>query len=139
MKIKLDFVTNSSSTCFVVIINKGTQLNKEDFMSSVGINKKSPAYGIFEKLFTMINSNMRGFDSRVAKHRWNKTGQWDKFIEDIFSSDLVKRITEAKAVGAPVYFGELSSDVTDTESFFCCDSFKIEGNSFYIDASNSSW
>lgn len=139
MKIKLDFVTNSSSTCFVVILKKGKKITKEAFMHSVGINKKSPVYSIFEELFTMIESNMEDFDSGVAQHRWNKTKQWDKFIEDIFSADLVKRISEAKEKGDSVYFGTLCSDNTPTESFFCCDSFKIEGNSFYIDASNSSW
>lgn len=139
MKIKLDFVTNSSSTCFVVILKKGTKFTKEDFMHSVGISKKSPIYNIFEDLFTMIESNMEDFDAGVDQHRWNKTKQWDKFIEDVFSTDLVKRISIAKEKGTSIHFGTLRSDSTPIESFFCCDSFKIEGNSFYIDASNSSW
>ena len=139
MKIKLDFVTNSSSTCFVVILKKGAKFTKEDFMHSVGVSKKSPVYSIFEELFTMIESNMGDFDAGVDQHRWNKTKQWNKFIEDVFSADLVKRISAARENAAPIYFGTLSSDNTPIESFFCCDSFKIEGNSFYIDASNSSW
>ena len=139
MKIKMDFVTNSSSTCFVVIFKEGTKLTKKDFMLSVGISKKSPIYTIFEDLFFIVESNMEDFDRAVYQHRWNKTKQWDKFIEDVFSADLVKRISAAKEEGRSIYFGTLRSDTTPIESFFCCDSFKIEGNSFFIDASNSSW
>lgn len=139
MRIRLDFVTNSSSTCFVVILKKDTKFTKKDFMSSVGINKKSPAYSIFEDLFNMVESNMEDFDTGVYEHRWNKTKQWGEFIKDVFSIDLVKRISTAKEKGAPIYFGTLQSDITSIECLFCCDSFKIEGNTFYIDASNSSW
>jgi hypothetical protein len=139
VKIKLDYITNSSSTCFVVILKDEANFSEENFMHDVGIEKNSPVYHIFKELYSIIISNMRDFDLGVAKHRWRKGRKWDAFIEDIFSADLVERISEAKTCGDKVYFGTLSSDDSTIESFFCCDSFKIEGNTFYIDASNSSW
>ena len=139
MKIKFDFVTNSSSTCFVIVLRKGQEFTEDQFMRCVGINNKSPVYSMFKELYRTFASNKEPFDSAVASHRWNKGKQWDAFISDIFSNDLVERIKLAKERGYSLYFGTLSSDVNAMETFFCCDSFKIEGKSIYIDASNSSW
>lgn len=139
MKIKFDFVTNSSSTCFVIVLKNGQEFAKNQFMKCVGVDNKSPVYAMFESLYQMFASNKEPFDSAVSAHPWNKSKQWDVFISDIFSDDLVARIKIAKNRGDSLYFGTLSSDVNTLEAFFCCDSFKIEGNNIYIDATNSGW
>jgi len=139
MKVKFDFVTNSSSTCFVIILKKGQEFTRDQFMKSVGVGEKSPVYSMFESLFEIFRSNMAPFDSAVDKHRWNKSQQWEQFIKDVFSDDLVNRIKLAKKQEDWVYFGTLASDESPLESFVCCDSFKIDGNSIFIDATNSGW
>lgn len=139
MKIKFDFVTNSSSTCFVVVLKKGQEFTEIQFMKCVGINKKSPVYPMFLELFKIFASNMEPFDAAVASHRWNKGSQWDVFISHVFSADLAEKIKLAKERGDSLYFGTLSSDVNALETFVCCDSFKIEGKNIYIDATNSRW
>lgn len=139
MKIKFDFITNSSSTCFVVILKKGKEFTKEQFMECIGVSKKSPVYPMFESLFDVFASNMKPFDLAVSSHRWNKAREWDVFIADVFSGDLVEKIKVAKRQGDSLYFGTLSSEVDALETYFCCDSFKIEGKTIYIDATNSSW
>ena len=54
MKIKTDFVTNSSSTCFVVM-SKG-DFTLEKFMVSLGLTEDSPFRDVFEELFVYIKN-----------------------------------------------------------------------------------
>ena len=61
MKIKTDFVTNSSSTSFL-LISKEEGLTEKDFMDLMGVNKDSDFYQIVEDLFYQINSNLEDIE-----------------------------------------------------------------------------
>lgn len=55
------------------------------------------------------------------------------------SPGTLDRIKKAQERGLTVYVGEMSSDNNEIESFFCCDSFVIEGDNIIFDATNDVW
>ena len=137
MKIKLDFVTNSSSTCFVLISNGNFNMKK--FIDSVGIEDKSVFKDMFKHLFEAFKDDLNPARNYVSSHRWTKERTFEEFIVDLFSQKTLDKILEAERSGKTVYMGSLRSDNDAIEGFFCTDAFIIDSEDLYIDATNDGW
>jgi hypothetical protein len=138
MKIRFDFVTNSSSTSFV-IISKG-QPSKDVFLTAMGASKSSPLRPLFENLFGVLQSKMKNVNEAVHELR---RGRQAKSIAELVERELSKaaaqRAEKALAAGEDVWIGELDSDAGGVEAFFCCESFELDHPRLHVDANQCAW
>lgn len=132
MKIKMDFVSNSSSTSFVYISKE--MLSKEDFFVAAGVSPDSPVASLFESMFYQLKSSIEG-------------GETLQSIEDVdaladrhdFTSEVLDRMRDAIKQGQTVTTGHLSSDECLAETVLCTEIFEIESERFYINAYDNYW
>lgn len=132
MKIKMDFVSNSSSTSFVYIAKE--MLSKADFLDAAGIQADSPVAPLFEDMFFKLKSRI-------------EQGTTLSRVEDIdnledkqaFTPDVIDRMKKAVEEGLMVTTSHLSSEEDLAESVLCMEIFEIESERFFINAYDNYW
>ena len=133
MKIRFDFVTNSSSTSFVYISDE--DLSEEAFLKAAGVDRNSPVGDLFRQmhseLITAIELNGKQIMTKNAADSLAGTHK--------FTPEVVEKMKDAIEQGKNVVTSKLSSDGPLAESLLCMAMFEIESDRFYINAYNNYW
>lgn len=133
MKIKLDFVSNSSSTSFVYISSE--ELSVEAFLEAVGVDEDSPVGELFRQmhyeLSTALNSHGKRITTKEAAESLAGTHE--------FTPEVIEKMKVAIEQGKNVIISELSSDGAIAESILCMEMFEVDSDLFYINAYNNYW
>ena len=137
MKIRKGFVTNSSSTSFIISLKE--EFSKVNFMSAIGANGNSPMNKIFEDLFQAIEDDKQNIIDVVKEYQEEiKVG--DFLQKQGFSQETANKVEKLLIDGREVYYGRLRSDgETASEIFFCCDSFVLCEENIYFNGNIGGW
>jgi hypothetical protein len=137
MKIRAGFVSNSSSTSFLIIAK--SDLNRTDFFELMGISQDSPIADLFSDFYGSVVKNA------VSEVDF-KTARRDVPIETLFdtgrkhlSARMLEKLKEAQKRGLKAYYGWLDSDTNPIQSFFCTDSFEVENEKIYFNGLECTW
>lgn len=133
MKIKLDFVSNSSSTSFVYISDE--ELSEEVFLEAAGVDRDGPVGDLFRQMYSEISTAIQHYGKQITtKEAADSLAGTHKFTPEV-----VEKMKDAIEQGRSVVTSSLSSDGPLAESLLCMAMFEIESDRFYINAYNNYW
>lgn len=130
MKIRTGFITNSSSTNFLIISKE--ELTEDYLFEKLGFKKggalEKQGRELCENILYAINGGLRYYD-------YNKPDY--ETIKEVFGDKSANMYDINK--GYHTYWGYTSSDDPPTTQFFTTDSFEIEDKDFYLNGRACVW
>lgn len=133
MKIKIDFVSNSSSTSFVYISDE--ELSEKAFLEAAGVDGDGLVGDLFRQMHSEIITAIRQSGKKIT----TKEAADSLAGSHEFTPEVVEKMKEAIEQGKDVVTSTLSSDGPLAESLLCMAMFEIESDRFYINAYNNYW
>ena len=132
MKVRSGFVTNSSSTSFI-IISKG-ELTQEVIRELLRIPEGSPLQPLADELWNNLRQSTIGNAEQSAEVEsvLEHEATW-------FGPEMTKRLDEARTKGATITVGSLGSDGSEFERFLCMTGFSCDDGENYIWAEPTGW
>ncbi len=137
MKIRNGFVTNSSSTSF--IISTKDELSERTFLKNIGVTGNSAMNKIFEELFSAIDKDKKNILNVIREKEGVEN--LDSFLKsEGYDQKTIDTVSKLISEGRTVYYGRLRSDgETPSEIYFCCESFILCDDNIYFNGSIGGW
>lgn len=132
MKLKMDFVSNSSSTSFVYISRD--MLTLEDFMAAAGIGENSPVAPLFHDMYRELHERLEQGDTLTSVEEIDNMREQDRFTDDV-----IAKMKAAVQQGQFVTVGSFSSENNLAETILCTEIFEISSEGFFINAYENYW
>lgn len=138
MKFRQDFVTNSSSTSFIISLKD--EWNEDNFYKAIGLLDDSALRSIFEELYRTINYGKEEIFTYMKKYCPQENTVREFLLSCNYSDDVIEKVCQLIQEGRTVYYGELSSNSEKSvEAFFCMESFLICEDDIYFNGQNAVW
>ena len=132
MKLKMDFVSNSSSTSFVYI--SSDMLTLKDFMASAGVSENSPVAPLFHDMYRELHERIQRGNTMSSVEEIDSMREKERFTDD-----LIAKMKAAVQQGQLVTVGSFSSENNMAESVLCTEIFEMSSERFFINAYENYW
>lgn len=129
MKIRCGFVTNSSSTNFLIISKE--KLTKEYLIEKLGFKNNSQ---IIISADSLAEDILYGIDSYH-----NIEDEDEKIICELFGEESAQKYLTLSKKGFHVYWGHTNSDDNPLTEFMTTDNFVIDEKDFYMNGLSCTW
>ena len=132
MLVRMGFVTNSSSTNFLIISKE--ELTEDYLLKKLGFNPTSKiAYPAKSMVTDILNSTDKGL-------RWHDFEEINyDTVKEAFGDKSARKFRQLNEKGYRSYWGYTSSDQDYFTSFMTVDHFLIDDADFYFDGRNNAW
>lgn len=131
MKIRTGFVTNSSSTNFLILSRK--ELTCEFLLKELGFNKLGPA---FEEGYELVHEMLRRINDM---NYWSEDMLSAEKIGEEFGESSKSLYLSLSEKGWYAYIGTTDSSTSELVTFFTTDSGTIKTKNLFIDARQCIW
>jgi hypothetical protein len=132
MMIRDGFVTNSSSTNFIIVSKK--ELTTDYLIKKLGFTKSSKIYSAG---YTLAEDIIRGAGRGLRWFEFDEINYAN--VLEAFGEGAAKKYQELDARGFHTYLGYTSSDDSYLTSFMTMDNFLIDEADFYMNGLNCVW
>jgi len=141
MKIRTGFVSNSSSSSFIVIMKNGKELDKETLLETFEVKETSPLYGFALDLTEWILHNVEKdtikslHENYIGNYKKKKLTE-DQMIEEILEDYGMEKEELEKIKNGELtrYSGSAATDSGDAiEEYICNSGLDIETNNIKIE------
>lgn len=138
MKIRTGFVTNSSSTNFIIISKDSP--TESDLLNLLGFGTESPLTVHIQELIHEIVRDMQPADAFFRESYYtSKHKTFEEFVKEHLHEKSLDRVQKARKDEKNIFCGTFRSEDPKFGCFFCCDTILIENDSIYFDATECSW
>lgn len=132
MKIRIGYVTNSSSTNFLILSKE--EITVDFLYKKLGFKNNSP---IQEEAIELCENILNGTQRGLQYFDIDKL-DCDEVLK-MFGKKTSEKFLEYKKKGFKAYIGYTESSDGAFTCFFTTDSFEIEEHDFYVNARNCLW
>lgn len=132
MKIKMDFVSNSSSTSFVYIACE--MLSRDEFLAAAGVDPESPVAPLFTTMYVELKTQI---DRGTVLTRAEEVDTLENRQQ--YMPEVLDRMKQGIADGETVTVGHFSSENNLAELTLCTEIFEIKSERFFINAYDNYW
>ncbi|MDR1084345.1 MAG: hypothetical protein LBP22_05650 [Deltaproteobacteria bacterium] len=128
MKIRQDFVTNSSSTSFLISLHG--EFTQENFLKGLRLNPDFLLHPMFEEMFEIVDRCKQDTDELMKSYSLESV---EDFLDRMsFNEETIEIFNSYLAEKWKIYSGYFSDDCSPLEQYLCFSDFLVHNEDIFF-------